>query len=65
MNKFIENDYTYYWGTSEFITGELEEIYTICDKYGYIPPIAEQCQYNMLTRKFLKLTMHLYLVNMA
>ena len=51
MNEFLENDKTYYWGTSEFTAEELTEIYKICEKYGYAAPICDQCQYNMLHRK--------------
>ena len=51
MNEFIENDYAYYWGTSEFTAESLNEIFMLCEKYGWIAPIVEQCEYNMLTRK--------------
>ena len=27
------------------------EIYKTCDKFGFIRPIAEQCQYNMMWRE--------------
>ena len=27
------------------------EVYKTCDKYGFIRPIAEQCQYNMMWRE--------------
>ena len=50
MNEFIENEKIYYWGTSEYTCSELEEIFSLCEKHGYIPPIADQCQYNMLWR---------------
>ncbi|OMJ79902.1 hypothetical protein SteCoe_19989 [Stentor coeruleus] len=51
INEFIDQDLTYYWGTSEFTSSQLEEIFYLCDKHGLIPPIAEQCQYNMFSRK--------------
>ena len=54
MNESIENEKIYYWGTVEYSPEELLEIFKICDKYGYIPPISEQCQYNMLYRKYLE-----------
>ncbi|OMJ74589.1 hypothetical protein SteCoe_26446 [Stentor coeruleus] len=51
MNEFIDQDLTYYWGTSEFTSSQLEEIFYLCNKHGLIPPIADQCQYNMFARK--------------
>ena len=51
INEFIDSEKTYYWGTSESTIGELEEIFKICEKYGFVAPIAEQSQYNMLVRK--------------
>lgn len=51
MNEMIEKDYAYYWGTSEFTSESITEIFSICDKYGWNYPIVEQCEYNMLTRK--------------
>ena len=51
MNKIVEKGYANYWGTSEFESSTLAEIFSICEKYGYEPPIADQCEYNMLERK--------------
>ena len=51
MNQFIEDEKTYYWGTSEYTPQMLMEIHHICDKYGYVHPIVEQCEYNMLHRQ--------------
>lgn len=51
LNEMIENDQAYYWGTSEFSAESLSEIFGICEKYGFIEPIVEQCEYNMLSRK--------------
>lgn len=51
INEIIEKDQAYYWGTSEFSASELTEIHLLCEKYGFIHPIAEQCQYNMFARK--------------
>ena len=50
INEFIENDQAFYWGTSEFTPAQISECHLICEKYGWIPPIVEQCEYNMLTR---------------
>lgn len=29
----------------------ISDIFKICEKYGFVPPIAEQCEYNLLSRK--------------
>ena len=50
INEFIENDKTFYWGTSEFTPEQLTECHLLCDKYGWSHPIVEQCEYNMLHR---------------
>ncbi|OMJ79956.1 hypothetical protein SteCoe_19909 [Stentor coeruleus] len=51
VNEIIENEQAFYWGTSVFSPRELEEIFYICEKYGYIPPITDQCNYSMLERE--------------
>jgi len=51
INQMIEEDKTFYWGTSEFTPQQLIECHKICEKYGYSPPIVEQCQYNMFHRE--------------
>lgn len=51
VNELLDNEQTYYWGTSEFSSSQIEEIYYLCEKHGFVPPIADQCQYNMLFRK--------------
>lgn len=50
MNECIENDQAFYWGTSEFTPQQLVECHLICEKYGFSPPVVEQCEYNMLVR---------------
>jgi len=57
VNHLIEGGKADYWGTSEFIATEIQECHKICDKYGYIHPIAEQCQYNLLWRENLEVTL--------
>lgn len=54
INEFIEKDQTYYWGTSDFSASEITEIHLLCEKYGFVPPIVEQCQYSMLSRKIVE-----------
>ena len=51
MNEFIDAEKTYYCGTSEFTAAELSDVQYLCEKHGYIAPIVEQCQNNMLYRK--------------
>jgi voltage-dependent potassium channel beta subunit len=51
INELVEDDKTYYWGTSEFASEIISEIFLICEKYGFAKPIVDQCEYNMLTRK--------------
>lgn len=50
VNHLIEKGKADYWGTSEFSPLELQECFRICDKYGFVHPSADQCQYNMLWR---------------
>ena len=51
MNWVIDQGYADYWGTSEWTASQIMEAYSICDKFGLIRPIVEQCQYNMLFRE--------------
>lgn len=57
MSQFVDDDYTYYWGTSEFSPSQLMEIHSICEKYGLNHPITEQCEYNMLDRENLEVSL--------
>jgi aryl-alcohol dehydrogenase-like predicted oxidoreductase len=50
LNEFIENDQAYYWGTSEYNPQQLIECHHLCEKYGWISPIVDQCEYSMLRR---------------
>ena len=50
VNEFIEQDLAYYWCTNQCTSDQIIEIHKICEKYGFVPPIADQCQYNMLFR---------------
>jgi aryl-alcohol dehydrogenase-like predicted oxidoreductase len=50
-NKLIEDDKVFYWGTSEFNIQEIMEIHRLCEKYGYVAPAVEQCEYNLLVRQ--------------
>lgn len=51
MNEFIEKEKAHYWGTSEFDPRTITEIFSICDRFGFVPPVVDQAEYNMLARK--------------
>ena len=50
MNWVIDQGYAFYWGTSQWTASSIMEAYKICDKLNLIPPIVEQCHYNMMFR---------------
>ena len=50
-NFLINQGLAFYWGTSEWTACQIMDAYRICDKLNLIPPIVEQCQYNMLVRE--------------
>ncbi|CAG9327061.1 unnamed protein product [Blepharisma stoltei] len=50
VNELIDDDKAFYWGTSEFNAQQLAECHAICEKHGWIHPIAEQVQYHMFER---------------
>ena len=49
-NYLIENGLAFYWGTSEWTPCQIMEAYKICERLNLIPPVAEQCFYNMMNR---------------
>jgi aryl-alcohol dehydrogenase-like predicted oxidoreductase len=49
-NALIEDDKAFYWGTSEFSASEIMECHEYCNRYGLIPPIVEQPEYNLFHR---------------
>lgn len=51
IQYIIDEDKAFYWGTSEFTPQQLSEAQDICEKHGWIPPIVEQCQYNLFERE--------------
>lgn len=44
----------HYWATSSWPQERIMEAMLLCDRVGCQRPIAEQCQYNMLTRDFIE-----------
>ena len=51
MNWVIDKGLAFYWGTSEWTACQIMEAYKICERYNLIPPIVEQCHYNMIVRE--------------
>jgi voltage-dependent potassium channel beta subunit len=51
MKTIIESGKAHYWGTSEWPAIRIMEAILLCDQIGAPRPIAEQCEYNMLTRE--------------
>ncbi|PCH34275.1 Aldo/keto reductase [Wolfiporia cocos MD-104 SS10] len=51
FNFVINQGWAFYWATSEWSAREIEEAYHIADKFGLIPPIAEQCKHHMFHRE--------------
>ena len=50
-NYLIEKGLCFYWGTSEWTACQVMDTYRICERLNLIPPIVEQCQYNMMIRE--------------
>ena len=50
MHTLIMQGKVYYWGTSEWSAGQIEEAYTIAREMGLTPPTMEQPEYNMFNR---------------
>jgi len=51
FNRLIESDKCFYWGTSEWSAQQIEEAHAVANRLNLIPPIADQCQYNMFHRE--------------
>lgn len=51
FNRLIESDKCFYWGTSEWSAQQIEEAHSVANRLNLIPPIADQCQYNMFHRE--------------
>jgi voltage-dependent potassium channel beta subunit len=51
MNFVINQGWAFYWGTSEWRADQIERAIKVCEKLNLIPPIVEQCEYNMLMRE--------------
>ena len=51
FNQLIEDGKCFYWGTSEWTSEQFMEAIACCDRLGLIRPIVEQCEYSMLIRQ--------------
>lgn len=54
VGHLIEQGKADYWGTSEYNSKQITDIFRLCDKHGYPYPIVEQAEYNMLARNRLE-----------
>ena len=46
----VRKGYTLYWGTSMGSVDDIAEAHMVCEKYGLVKPVAEQCEYNLYNR---------------
>jgi len=61
FNHAISQGKALYWGTSEWSAGQIQEAHEIAERYNLIPPISDQCQYNMFHReRFEKEYLHVF-----
>jgi voltage-dependent potassium channel beta subunit len=50
MNYLLQHGLAFYWGTSEWSAAQLERAIACADRLGLVPPLMDQCQYNMMER---------------
>jgi voltage-dependent potassium channel beta subunit len=50
MNNLIDRGFTFYWGTSEWSSQQLQEAKAVATSLGLVPPLMDQCQYSMIER---------------
>ncbi len=51
MNRILDDNLAFYWGTSEWSAEQIRQAYEIARAERLIPPTMEQPQYNMLHRE--------------
>ncbi len=54
MDYLVRNNYTFYWGTSEWSEQQIETAYRIAEDLGCIKPSMEQPKYNLFFRDHLE-----------
>ena len=51
MNFLLDQGLAFYWGTSEWSAEQLRQAYEVARREHLVPPLMEQPQYNMFSRK--------------
>lgn len=51
MNQVIDQGKAFYWGTSEWSSGQIREAWHVARRQNLRPPLMEQPQYNMFKRQ--------------
>ncbi len=54
FNYVIDHGKAFYWATSEWTPEQVMEAFECCERHDLIKPIADQAEYNLLTRKRLE-----------
>ena len=55
MDVLVRRGKIFYWGTSEWSAGDIAIAHGLAKENGLTPPVVEQPQYNMLTRRRVEL----------
>ena len=50
MDWVVRQGWAFYWGTSEWPVDRITKAIEICEKRGWVKPVVEQCEYNLLVR---------------
>lgn len=51
FSYLVDKGFAFYWGTSEWSAQQIQEAFTVAEKYNLIPPSVEQPQYSLLHRE--------------
>lgn len=51
MDDLVHQGKVLYWGTSEWESYQIAEVYSACREFGLVPPSMDQPQYNLFHRK--------------
>ncbi|KAG8891884.1 hypothetical protein FRB99_003259, partial [Tulasnella sp. 403] len=51
FDYLINSGKAFYWATSEWSAPQINEAFLVAGRFGLIPPIADQCQYNCFRRQ--------------
>lgn len=50
MDFLVKSGLVFYWGTSEWSGEQIRSAFELAEKYGCVPPVMEQPQYNLIYR---------------